>query len=76
MWDEMVTTIIIKKVNKMETIFKSTQADVEGSFVIRTFRKRKKEATMEEEREKMIDKLIMKKNSMALTRQNASMWMN
>jgi hypothetical protein len=42
MWDEMVTTIIIKKANKMEIIFKTTQADVEGSSMIRTPRKQKR----------------------------------
>jgi len=42
MWDEMVMTIIIKKTNKMETILKTIQADVEGSSVIRTLRKQKR----------------------------------
>ncbi len=61
MWDEMVTMIVIKKDNKMEIIFEATQTNVKGSYVIKVPKKQKKEATMEEKREKMIDNLVMKK---------------
>jgi len=37
------------------------QTNVEGSYVIRAPKKQKKEATMEEKREKRIDNLVMKK---------------
>jgi hypothetical protein len=57
----MVTMIVIDKDNKMETIFEMAQIDVKGSSVIRAFKKQKKEATMEEEREKTIDNLVKKK---------------
>ncbi len=55
MWDEMVTMIITKKDNKMETIFEMAQIDVKGSSMIRAFKKQKREATMEEKKEKTID---------------------
>jgi hypothetical protein len=61
MWDEMVTMIVIKKDNRMEIIFEATQTNVKGSYVIKVPKKQKKEATMEEKREKMIDNLVMKK---------------
>jgi hypothetical protein len=61
MWDEMVIVIIIKKDNKMVTTFEATQIDVKGSLVDRAFEKQKKEATIKEKREKMIDNFIMKK---------------
>ncbi len=61
MWDEMVTVIVIKKDNRMATIFETTQTNVEGSLVIRVHKKKKKEATIEERREKMINNLFMKK---------------
>jgi hypothetical protein len=53
--------IITNKDNRMETIFEVAQIDVKGSSMIRAFKKQKKEATLEEKREKMIDNLIMKK---------------
>jgi hypothetical protein len=49
MWDEMLTT------------FEIVQTNVEGSSMIRAPKKRKKELTIEEKREKTIDNLIMKK---------------
>jgi hypothetical protein len=42
MWDEMVTVIVIKKDNRMVTIFETTQTNVEGSLVIRVPKKKKK----------------------------------
>ncbi len=42
MWDEMVTMIVIKKDNIMEIISKTTQTNVEGSYVIRAPKKQKK----------------------------------
>ncbi len=61
MWDEMVTMIVIQKDNRMVTTFETIQINVEGSSMIRVPRKQKKEATIKEKREKMIDNLIMKK---------------
>lgn len=61
MLDEMMTMIIIKKDNIMETIFEVVQIDVEGSFVIKAPKKQNKEATLEEKKEKSIDNLVMKK---------------
>ncbi len=61
MWDEMVTMIVIKKDNSMVIIFEAVQIDVEGSSMIRAPKKQKKEETMEERKEKMIDNLVMKK---------------
>ncbi len=40
MWDEMVTMIVIEMDNKMVTIFKVFQIDVEGSSMIRVPKKR------------------------------------
>ncbi len=53
MWDKMVTMIVIKKDNKMETNFEATQIDVEGSSMVKAPNKQKKE--------KMIDNLVMNK---------------
>ncbi len=61
MWDEMVTMIVIEKDNRMVTTFETIQINVEGSSMIRVPKKQKKEATIKEKREKMIDNLIMKK---------------
>jgi hypothetical protein len=61
MWDKMVTMIVIKKDNKMATTSKAIQTNVKGSSMIRAPKKQKKEATIEEKREKMIDNLVMKK---------------
>ncbi len=61
MWDEMATMIVIKKDNIMVIISKTMQIDVKGSSMIRTPKKQKKEETMEERKEKMIDNLVMKK---------------
>jgi D-alanine-D-alanine ligase-like ATP-grasp enzyme len=53
--------IVIKKDNRMVTTFKTVQINVEGSSVIRVPKKQKKEATIKEKREKMIDNLVIKK---------------
>jgi hypothetical protein len=53
--------IVIKKDNRMVTTFEVIQIDVEGVSVIAVPKKKKKEATIEEKKEKMIDNLIMKK---------------
>jgi hypothetical protein len=53
--------IVIEKDNKMVTIFKASQIDVEGSSMIRVPKKQKKEVTIEEKKEKTIDNLVMKK---------------
>jgi hypothetical protein len=45
----------------MVTTFEVIQIDVEGVSVIAVPKKKKKEATIEEKKEKMIDNLIMKK---------------
>jgi len=41
--------------------FKAVQTNVEGSSMIRAFKKQKNETTIEEKKEKMIDNLVMKK---------------
>ncbi len=61
MWDEVVTMIVIKKDNIMVVTSKVAQRDVEGSLMIRVPKKQKKEVTIEEEKEKMIDNLVMNK---------------
>ncbi len=52
-----MTMIIIEKDNRMVTTFEVTQTDVEGVLVIAVPKKQKKEATIEEKREKMIETL-------------------
>ncbi len=42
MWDEMVTMIVIKKDNKMVTIFEATLTNVEGLVVIKAPKKQKR----------------------------------
>jgi hypothetical protein len=61
MWDEMVIVIIIQKDYIMATTFKVTQIDIEGFSTIWVPKKPKKEATIEEKRDKTIDNLVMKK---------------
>ncbi len=61
-----MTMIVIKKDNKIVPTFEVTQIDVEGSLMIKTPKKQKKEATIEEKMEKKIDNLIMKKYPMGL----------
>ncbi len=58
MCNEMGTVIVIKKDNKMVTTYEATRIDVEGFFVIRTPKKKKKEATIEEKKEKTIENLV------------------
>jgi hypothetical protein len=53
--------IVIKKDNRMVTTSKTIQINVEGSSMIGVPKKQKKEATIKEKREKMIDNLIIKK---------------
>ncbi len=60
MWDEMVTMIVIEKYNKLTTTSKVIQIDVEDFLTIRAPKKKKKEATIEEKKEKMIDNLLIK----------------
>ncbi len=76
MWDEMVTTIIIKKENIMVTTSEAAQIDVENSSMIRAPKKQKKEATIKEKREKTSDNLVIKKYPKAFMRLNASMLTN
>ncbi len=76
MWDEMVIVIVIKTNNKMVVTFEVTQTNVKGSLVDRAFEKQKKEATIKEKREKMIDNLIMKKYPKGFDKSNVSMLMN
>ncbi len=61
MWDEMVSMIVIKKDDKIVTTFEATQIDVDNSYMIKAPKKKKKEVTIEEKKEKTIDNLIMKK---------------
>jgi len=46
--------------------FKAVQTNVEGSSMIRAFKKQKNETTIEEKKEKMIDNLVMKKHPKGL----------
>jgi hypothetical protein len=61
MWDEMVSMIVIKKDDKIVTTFEATQIDVDNSYMIKAPKKKKKEVTIDEKKEKTIDNLIMKK---------------
>jgi AICAR transformylase/IMP cyclohydrolase PurH len=53
--------IVIEKDNRMVTIFKVSQIDVDGSSMIRAPKKQKREVTIEGKKEKTIENLIMKK---------------
>lgn len=72
----MAMMIVIEKDNKTETIFEVAQTYVEGSSVIKTFRKQKKEKTMEDKKERQLITLSPKNIPRASMKQNANMWMN
>ncbi len=57
----MVIVIVIEKDSKMATTSEAVQTNVEGFLVIMAPKKQKKEATIEEKKEKRIDNLVMKK---------------
>jgi hypothetical protein len=61
MWDKIVIMIVIKKENIMVTTSEATQIVVEGSSMIKAPKKQKKEVTIKEKKEKIIDNLIIKK---------------